>query len=119
MIRLIKKGFRKFIHAERGIHKAFRHDLSFRLEVLGIIPLIALNLVLWPLESFELIAIILAYGLMLLTELVNTSLEIALNRLHPLKHHLIGMSKDIAAGAVVISILILAAVLLVVILNHI
>lgn len=37
---------------------------------------------------------------MLITELQNSSFELALDRLHPELHDTIGKSKDMAAGAV-------------------
>ena len=51
--------------------------------------------------------------------MINTSLEAALDKLHPIRHHTIGLSKDVAAGAVLVSLIILATTLIVVLLNHI
>ncbi|MCK5027345.1 MAG: diacylglycerol kinase, partial [Candidatus Pacebacteria bacterium] len=45
-----------------------------------------------------------SYMLILIVELVNTSMERMLDRLHPQSDELIGLSKDIASAAVFLSI---------------
>jgi diacylglycerol kinase len=51
-------------------------------------------------EKIDFLFLGLAYVLILITELQNSSFEAALDRIHPEKHDEIGKSKDMAAGAV-------------------
>jgi diacylglycerol kinase len=101
---MIKKYFKKFPHALRGIFYAIKSDFGFRTQIylgagLGIITGLAFR----PLTSNEFLFLILAWVLILITELQNSALEIALNRLHPELHDDIKRSKDMAAGAVLIA----------------
>lgn len=103
---MISKIYKSTINAARGLKHAYRVDKSFRMEVWGSIAYIAVAGALWPLSSFELIVLLFSYGLILITELVNTSVEQLLERLHPERHETIGRSKDIASSAVLIAFVI-------------
>ncbi len=90
-------------HALRGFRHAYRSDRSFRYEVWGVVDFAIIAAILWPLSALEIILLAIAYGLILITELINTSLEQMLERVHPEQHEIIGKSKDIAAAAVLMS----------------
>ncbi len=119
MIKFSKNIIRKFTDAGNGIIEATKIDISIRLVLLIGVVVVILGYLLWPLEEFEVMSLVLAYGLMFLTEMLNTSIEVALARLHPARHHMIGTSKDIAAGASFISLTILIAIVVIIIFNHI
>jgi len=96
---------------------ALRHDFSFRWQVVLIgLALIGVGYLAQPLSQFDVFALMLAYGLVLITELQNSALEEALDHLHPELHDRIGRTKDMAAGSVLlagfITIAIIALVLL-------
>jgi diacylglycerol kinase len=61
-------------------------------------------LVFSPLAAWEWLFIGLCWILILITELQNSALEEALNRIHPELHENIGRSKDMAAGAVLLAV---------------
>ena len=61
-------------------------------------------LVFSPLAPWEWLFIGLCWTLILITELQNSALEEALNRIHPELHENIGHSKDMAAGAVLLAV---------------
>jgi len=91
----------KFSHAIRGIAYALRHDRSYRVQVYLIGAIVIGAFVYFdPLEQWEVLFVLLAYTLMLVTELQNSALESALDQIHPERHSAIGRSKDMAAGAV-------------------
>ena len=95
---------RRFRFALAGIFYALRHDFSFRWQVVLIgLALIGVGYLAQPLSQFELFALILAYGLVLITELQNSALEEALDHLHPELHDRIGRTKDMAAGSVLLA----------------
>lgn len=94
----------RFPHAIRGITKALRTDFSFKTQFWGgalFIPVF--SYLVWPLTNIEIFFLGLAYMNVLVTELQNSAFEAALNRLHPERNEDIGKSKDMAAGAVLIS----------------
>jgi len=62
--------------------------------------------------------IVMAYGLVLISELINTSIERMLEKLHPEAHDLIGQSKDVAAAAVMGAIGILLVVMALIAFDH-
>ena len=57
----------------------------------------------WPLKGIEWFMVISAYFLILIAELINTSIERLLEKLHPGRDVMIGESKDIASAAVFLS----------------
>lgn len=98
---MIIRYLKRFPYAFAGLLHAFKNDFSYRLQVIGIGLFLAGFIYLAsPLSQTELLFLGLAYALVLITELQNSSFEAALDRLHPELHEDIGKSKDMAAGAV-------------------
>jgi diacylglycerol kinase len=109
---MITRYLKRFPHALRGLLFALRHDFGFRTQVYGLGVVVAIAFfILLPLSPTELLFVCLAYFLILITELQNSALEIALDRLHPELNDAIGKSKDLAAGAVLLAGFFLLAVL--------
>ena len=100
------KIVRSFRFGMKGLRHAYRSDKSFRMEINYGLPIyLVVGYLLLPLETGELLFFILSYMLILSVELLNTSIEFMLERLHPEQHELIGKCKDVASGAVLISFL--------------
>lgn len=59
----------------------------------------------YPFSAIDVLILALAFALVLITELLNTSLEYVMNRLHPRHDDIIGAAKDIGSAAVFIAIL--------------
>lgn len=72
----------------------------------------------WPLSFPELSLMALAYTLVLGFELFNTALERMFERLHPEHHELVGISKDLASGAVLMSVLFSFAIVFFIVWMH-
>ena len=105
-MRIIEKIVRSVRIACVGLLHAYRADESFRLEILLGIPVYAvLGYFLSPLSMSECFWFAFSYGFILVVELLNTSIEVMLERLHPEEHELIGRSKDIASAAVLLTFL--------------
>jgi diacylglycerol kinase len=105
---MIKKIVTKFSHPIRGIVYAIANDRAFQLQFFGGIFVLGIFITGYtyfftPLSQVEILFLGLAYTLILITELQNTSFEEALDRLHPELHDSIKRSKDMAAGSVLIS----------------
>ncbi len=98
-----KKIIRSIGYSLDGLRYAYRHDLSFRMETWGSIAFFLFGYLLWPLTSIEFLFLTLSLLLIFITELINTAFERSLERLHPQRHELIGMSKDIASSAVLLA----------------
>lgn len=101
---MFKKYFGRFPHAFRGLAYAVVTDFGYRTQVyLGVAVGILVSITFEPLESWEFLFIALSWALILITELQNSALEAALDKLHPELHESIRRSKDMAAGAVLIA----------------
>ncbi len=100
----MRRFFRRFPFALKGIYSALKNDFSFKTQFFGGILFASIfSYLVWPLSQVEVLFLALAYALVLITELQNSSFEAALDRLHPDMHDDIGKSKDMAAGAVLIA----------------
>ena len=89
-------------HAWRGLLLALKRDRNIQrqLWVFGLTLVLAVILHIAP---AQLEIIILIGALVIGLELMNSALEAAEDVLHPHYHELIGISKDIAAGAVLLA----------------
>lgn len=95
------RNINRFKYAFAGIWFAIKTDFSYRWQIVsGIIAIIVFSYWFWPLTQTEMLFLGLAYALILITELQNSSFEAALDHIHPEIHDNIGRSKDMAAGAV-------------------
>ena len=104
MVSFVHKNVRRVGNALRGIWFALRFDFSFKFQFfLGGLIYGAVGFLAWPLSSTAFLFLALSFFLILITELQNSSFESALDRLHPDLHEEIGRSKDMAAGAVLLS----------------
>ena len=103
-------------HALRGFRDAFRSQVSIRQEVL--IILVMTPLALWLGESgVERALMIGALLLILLTELMNAAIEMTVDRIGPERHELSRKAKDMAAAAVLVSLVTAATVWLLILLD--
>ena len=100
MFKLIKS----FGYAFKGLKYAAQTQLNFRIHMGGMVLAIVAGLFL-HLASFEWLWICAAITLVLVTELLNTSIETLTDMVSPAYHEKAGHVKDIAAGAVVIAAL--------------
>lgn len=101
---MIKRTLRRFPHAFRGLWYALCKDFSFKTQFYGgLITAMAVAWYAWPLTASEFLFLLLGYVLLLITELQNSSVEASLDHLHPDRHDAIKVTKDMAAGAVIIA----------------
>lgn len=114
---MIQKLINSFKYSMQGFHHAYMNDRSFQMEVHAFPIMLFVAWLLWPLSGIEMILLSFGYLFILTTELINTSLERMLERLHPEYNELIGASKDIASAAVFVALsvagIIIAVLLLV------
>jgi diacylglycerol kinase len=99
-----------FIYAGRGIWFTLKNERNFKIHFVGVFLAIAAGVYL-GISAVEWSLVILAIGLVLVAELINTAVErlgdkAAGRRQDPL----VGKAKDIAAGAVLLAALIALAI---------
>jgi diacylglycerol kinase (ATP) len=106
-----KRGLRRLVNAFNysmsGLRLAYRHEHAFRQEILGaalLLPVACLIPVM-PVERVLLIGTIL---LVLIVELLNSSVEAAVDRAGLDTHHLAKRAKDIGSAAVFLALILLA-----------
>jgi len=96
---------------------AFRNEEAFRLEVLGAVVLVPLGLWLGHggVERALLAAAILQ---VMIVELLNTGIEVVVDRISTERHALSGLAKDLGSAAVMISLLLALVVWAAVLIPH-
>ncbi|HYU21477.1 MAG TPA: diacylglycerol kinase family protein [Chloroflexota bacterium] len=106
----ILKSFR---FAWRGIHHLFRTQTNFWVHCAVAVGAVALGVALRA-SPTELAVLILAIGLVLVAEALNTALEALVDLASPRYHELARVAKDVAAAGVLMAALAAAVVGLVV-----
>ncbi len=92
---------KRLSYSLQGVRTAWRLEASFRFQSLMALGVVALLIALRPAAIWWAL-LLMNCGLVLAAELINTALEHALDHLHPEIHPAIKVSKDCAAGAVLI-----------------
>ena len=98
-----------FFHSCAGLADAWRHESAFRQEIVLAAILIptALAVPASPVERALLIASVL---LVMIVELLNTGVEVAIDRISFEHHSLSKRAKDIGSAAVLVALVLLATV---------
>ena len=92
-------------HSFEGLAGAWRTEGSFRQEVIIIAILVPVAWLL-PLSAFERVALVVSLLLVLLVELVNSSIEATIDRISEERHPLSKHAKDAGSAAVFMAVLI-------------
>jgi len=98
-----------FFNSMRGLRDAWRHESAFRQEVLlaAILIPVACLVPVGPLERAMLVGSVL---LVIIVELLNTSVEVAIDRISFDHHSLSGRAKDLGSAAVFVALALCAIV---------
>ena len=98
----MNKFIRGFGYALKGLWYACKTQLNFRVHLVCTLIAVFLG---WALKISpgEWLWIVLCIGLVLLTELLNTALELLCDVISPEYNEKIGHVKDISAGAVLVT----------------
>ncbi|MDD2468657.1 MAG: diacylglycerol kinase [Desulfobulbus sp.] len=95
--------------SKTGIRTAFRNEAAFRQEV--IFCLFLLPLALWLGQSnVERALLVGCLLVVLIVELLNTAVEVVVDRISSDRHELSGLAKDLGSAAVSMAILLTLAV---------
>ena len=101
---MIKRYLSRFPHALSGLKQAVKTDYGFRTQIyLGATITFIIGVWFTPISSLEFLMVVLAYSLVLITELQNSAVETALDKIHPEIDDSIKKTKDIAAASVLLA----------------
>ncbi len=100
----VRKRFASFRYAWKGLRHALLHEHNFRIHLLAAVLVVIAGFY-FQITKMEWIALIFAIGFVLVTELLNTAIELFADFISPNENEMIGRIKDIAAGAVLIAVL--------------
>ena len=101
---MIKRYLARVPHAVRGIFYAIKHDFGFRTQFyIAAVFSVGILYFFTPLSVNEFLFLGVAAMFILITELQNSAIEAALDKLHPETDEKIMRSKDMAAGAVLLA----------------
>ena len=103
-----RRSFRNFIasvrYAIEGFGAAFRHEPSFREDLLFAVCLVPFAVIL-PVNAISTAVMIASLVLILVVELLNSAIEGIIDYLRPERHPLAKRIKDMASAAVFLSYL--------------
>jgi len=98
----MKYWITRLSHPLRGLRHAFMRDNAIQIELLlAVIGFPILDFLFGPFSSIEWLLLLFCWFFVVVAELQNSAIEVALDRLHPEHHESIGRAKDLAAAAVV------------------
>lgn len=107
-----QRGIRRLanalVYSLSGLRLAWRHESAFRQEIALAAVLIPLAWIV-PVTAVERILLIATVLLVLIVELLNSSVEAAIDRISFDTHRLSRRAKDLGSAAVLLSLLLLAA----------
>ncbi|MDD6323776.1 MAG: diacylglycerol kinase family protein [Bacilli bacterium] len=96
-----KRLFKSFKYAFDGLKYAFKYEQNILVHTLATILVIIFGIY-FKLSSLEWVAIFLSIGLVIATELINTSIEATIDLITNQVNPLAKIAKDTAAGAVLV-----------------
>lgn len=100
---------RSFGYAGRGIWHVIRTEANLRIHVIATAVVIITGILL-EISGPEFAILLLAIGLVLIAEVLNTVIEDFLDILHPKHHRAVRRIKDALAGAVLLAALVAVGV---------
>jgi diacylglycerol kinase len=110
--REVKMG-KRFLNAFRGMHVFYKTSRHFYVLVFSVIAVIVFGFY-FNVSNLEWITLVFSIGFVIITEVFNTAIEIDIDLTSPDYHPFARDTKDVAAAAVVLSILTAAIVGLIV-----
>jgi diacylglycerol kinase (ATP) len=114
--RLLLRPFIALGVALEGLAAAWRHEMAFRMEVAAFVVFLPLSFIVGK-TAVERAVLIGSLLLVLIVELVNSSLEATLDRISLEEHPLIKRAKDISSAAVGLTLINAAAIWLLIFLG--
>ena len=105
----LRRLFNAFLYSLSGLRLAFRHESAFRQEMALAAVLLPLACTL-PVEPVERVMLIASVLMLLIVELLNSSVEAAVGRIGFDSHRLSKPAKDLGSAAVLLALVVLTVV---------
>ena len=99
----LRRLFNAFLYSLSGLKLAFRHESAFRQEMALAATLIPVACLL-PVGAVERVLLICSVLLLLVVELLNSSVEAAIDRIGLDTHRLSKRAKDLGSAAVLVAL---------------
>jgi diacylglycerol kinase (ATP) len=99
--------WRALINSSRGIANCYRSEAAFRQEIWGLVVVVPLAIALGE-TGVERALLLGSYLVLLIVELLNTGIEVVVDRIGPERHALSGFAKDLGSAAVLLAIVLVA-----------
>ena len=96
-----KRLFKSFKYAIEGIIYAFKYEQNIIVHILVMMIIILLGILL-KISVFEWLICLILFGLVIATEMINTSIEATVDLICQKKDPLAKIAKDTASGAVLV-----------------
>ena len=97
----IKKRLKSFAYAWNGLKVLVKEEHNFRIHIVVTIGVVIFAILL-KISVYEWIAIVLAIGLVMAMEIINSAIENMADFVSPEKHEMVKKIKDISAAGVLI-----------------
>ena len=98
----LNKRVKAFAYAFKGAYLFFKEEQHAKIHLI-IFLLVLLFGFYFDINKVEWLMILLVSGLVFSLEMINSSLEKMMDRIHPEQDEAIGKAKDMAAGAVLVA----------------
>ncbi len=103
------KVLKGFGYAIKGILVAVKEQLNLKIHLAAVVVVVVAGIY-FELDAIEWSVVFLTFGLVIVTEMLNTAMEYMVDFVSPQMHPMAGKIKDVAAGAVLIAAIIAIAV---------
>jgi diacylglycerol kinase (ATP) len=103
----LKKRATSFKYAAKGFKYIIKHEHNFRIHLVLMTVAIVLSIVL-KIERTEWLIILLTIAIVLITEIINSAIEVIVDLVSPNFNEKAGIAKDLAASAVLLASIIAA-----------
>jgi diacylglycerol kinase (ATP) len=105
----LRRLFNALLYSLSGLRIAFRHESAFRQEIALAVVLIPIACLL-PVSPLERVLMVAAVLQVLIVELLNSSVEAAIDRIGFDTHRLSKRAKDLGSAAVLLALVVLSVV---------
>ena len=105
-------------YALKGVKHIFKNERNFRLHIFSTVVVLFLAFY-FKCDLLEIALLVIVISIVLVSEMINSAIEHTWDKLEPNHHPVVGMIKDMMAGAVMVAATSAFVVGLIIIIRHI
>lgn len=110
-------GLKRLIAAYKnslaGLNAVYKNEQAFRQEIMFVVPMLLIALVV-DVSKTERVLLIISLFLVLIVEILNSAIEVVVDRISKENHPLSGLAKDLGSSAVFLVLINLVCVWLII-----